>query len=787
VEFLSENEGIKEELQSGSEKEKMPLLPLRGVVVFPNMVIPLMVGRPRSMAALEKSMVENKLIMLAAQKNEGVDEPEPDDIFRAGTVAEIKQLIKLPDGSIKIIIEGLQRARIETIDDQEELFEVEVSRIEDIEETGDDMEALMRLVTDYFEDIVKNSKRIPHEVMMTISNIEEGGRLADILITHLNLKVEEQQSILEAVSARERLERLFNLLEREREILTAERRIESRIKQQVEKTQKEYYLREQLKAIKEELDSEEEDDEELAEYREKMEQALLPEEVREKVEKELERLGNMPAMSAEAVVVRNYLDCVLELPWQKEGTDRLDIEIADRILEEDHYALEDVKERILEYLAVRQLSPDLKSPIICLVGAPGVGKTSLARSVARALEKEFLRISLGGVRDEAEIRGHRRTYVGSRPGRIINAMRNAGVKNPLFLLDEVDKMSTDFRGDPSSALLEVLDPEQNYEFSDHYLEMPFDLSRVMFITTANVEHTIPPALLDRMEVIHLPGYTMEEKLEIARRHLIPRQLQEHALSENRFSIDDAALRALIREYTREAGVRTLERKLAALMRKAARAIVEKNVNTTCITAENLKDYLGPPLYRREEERDQSRVGVATGMAYTETGGDLLDIEVAVVPGSGELILTGKLGDVMKESAQAAMSYARSRQKHLGLPGDFHDKKDVHIHVPQGAVPKDGPSAGITIALALISALAEQAIPGDVALSGELTLRGRVLSVGGIKNKVLAAHRSGIRKIVLPGENEPQLEEIPADIRQEMEIKLVEHMDQVLTMLEKREE
>ncbi len=784
---MSETEEIKNELQSGADKEKMPLLPLRGVVVFPNMVIPLMVGRPRSMTALEKSMVENKLIMLAAQKNEEIDDPEPDDIFRAGTVAEIKQLIKLPDGSIKIIIEGLQRARIETIDDQEELFEVEVSRIEDIEEKGDDMEALMRLVTDYFEDIVKNSKRIPHEVMMTISNIEEGGRLADILITHLNLKVEEQQAILEAVSARERLEQLFNFLEREGEILTAERRIESRIKQQVEKTQKEYYLREQLKAIKEELDSEEEDDEDLAEYREKMEQGLLPEEVREKVEKELERLGNMPAMSAEAVVVRNYLDCVLELPWQKEGTDRLDIEIAHRILEEDHYALEDVKERILEYLAVRQLSPDLKSPIICLVGAPGVGKTSLARSVARALEKEFLRISLGGVRDEAEIRGHRRTYVGSRPGRIINAMRNAGVKNPLFLLDEVDKMSTDFRGDPSSALLEVLDPEQNHEFSDHYLEMPFDLSRVMFITTANVEHTIPPALLDRMEVIHLPGYTMEEKLEIARRHLIPRQLEEHALSESRFSIDDPALRTLIREYTREAGVRTLERKLGALMRKAARAIVEKNVNKTSITADNLKDYLGPPLYRREEERGRSRIGVATGMAYTETGGDLLDIEVAVVPGSGELILTGKLGEVMKESAQAAMSYARSRQEQLGLPGDFHDKKDVHIHVPQGAVPKDGPSAGITIALALISALAEQAIPGDVALSGELTLRGRVLGVGGIKNKVLAAHRSGIRKIVLPGENEPQLEEIPADIRQEMEIKLVEHMDQVLTMLEKREE
>ncbi len=775
-----------EEQKQIEEIEKMPLLPLRGVVVFPNMVIPLMVGRPKSMAALEKAMVENRLIMLAAQKNEEIDEPEPEDIYNLGTISEIKQLIKLPDGSIKIIIEGLSRAEIDSIQDNEEFFEVEVSQIEEVEEKEDDMEALIRLVTDYFEDIVKSSKRIPSEVMMTISNIEDGGRLADILVTHLNLKVREQQSVLEKISPRERLEKLFNYLEREREIMTAERRIESRIKQQVEKTQKEYYLREQLKAIKEELDSEEEDDEELFEYRERIEQAMLPEEVREKVEKELDRLSNMPQMSAEAVVVRNYLDCILELPWQKEGKDRLDIGVAEKILDEDHYGLEDIKDRILEYLAVRQLSPDLKSPIICLVGAPGVGKTSLARSVARALEKKFLRISLGGVRDEAEIRGHRRTYVGSRPGRIINAMRNAGVKNPLFLLDEVDKMSTDFRGDPSSALLEVLDPEQNHEFSDHYLEMPFDLSKVMFITTANVEHTIPPALLDRMEVIHLPGYTMEEKVEIARRHLLPRQIKEHALSEERFSITDQALRTLIREHTREAGVRTLERKLATLMRKVARSIVEKKVKKAKIDAKDLTDYLGPPLYRREEERGKSRVGVATGMAYTETGGDLLDIEVAVVPGSGKLILTGKLGEVMKESAQAAMSYARSRQKQLSLPDDFHEKRDVHIHVPQGAVPKDGPSAGITIALALISALSENPVPGDVALSGELTLRGRILGVGGIKNKVLAAHRTGIKKIFLPKETEPQLEDIPDDIRKDLEITLVEHMDQVLQLLEKRD-
>lgn len=763
-------------------RNTLPLLPLRGLVVFPNMVIPLMVGRAKSMVALEKAMVDERNILLCAQKDEEVEEPGPEDLYDLGTLAEIKQLIKLPDGSIKIIVEGLARARIQRFVQEETHFEVEIEEIQDEEEESKEIEALIRMVTEYFGEIVKLSKRIPMEVMVTISNIEEGGRLADLLVTHLNLKTSEQQEILEAVSPQKRLERIYQILEQELEIMSVERRIESRIRKQVEKTQKEYYLREQLKAIKEELGGFEEEEEELHEYREQLETLELPEEVREKVNKELDRLSIMPPMSAEAVVVRNYLDCIFELPWGEESTDRLDIQVCQEILDEDHYALEDVKERILEYLAVRQLSPESKSPILCLVGAPGVGKTSLARSVARALEKKFVRISLGGVRDEAEIRGHRRTYVGSRPGRIINAMRNLGVKNPVFLLDEVDKMSTDFRGDPSAALLEVLDPEQNHEFSDHYLEVPFDLSRVMFITTANNEHTIPPALLDRMEVIHLPGYTEEEKVQIAKRHLLPRQLKQHALTEETFQIPDDGVRQLIRLYTREAGVRTLERKLATLMRKVARELVEGKKETSYIDEESVQTYLGPPLYRRDQQEKKDRIGVATGVAYTDTGGDILDVEVAVIPGSGKLILTGHLGDVMKESAKAALTYARSRQEELDLLAQFHEKRDVHIHVPQGAIPKDGPSAGITIAVALISALSGKGVPATIAMSGEITLRGNIMSVGGIKTKVLAAHRHGIRRVILPEENEPQLEEVPEYIRQDMEFILVQHMDEVMGTL-----
>lgn len=763
------------------EKIVLPLLPLRGVVVFPHMVIPLMVGRPKSMLALDKAMVEERQIMFVAQLDETTDEPSAKDIYKTGTIGEIKQLIKLPDGSVKIIVEGLYRANILNLSDNGDYLEVEAEKVVETLGKPTEVEALMRLVVQYFEDIVKISKRIPVEVMINIANIEDGGRLADILITHLNLKVKEQQSILEASSHPRRLERLFNILEKELEILTVERKIESRIRKQVEQTQKEYYLREQLKAIKEELGSED-DGLEIDDYREKVEKIALPQEVRKKVDKEIDRLSAMPAMSAEAVVVRNYLDCIVELPWGQQSADRLDVDTAKKILDEDHYGLEDVKERILEYLAVRQLSPDLRTPIFCLVGAPGVGKTSLARSIARALEKKFLRISLGGVRDEAEIRGHRRTYVGSRPGRIINAMRNAGVNNPVFLLDEIDKMSKDFRGDPSAALLEVLDPEQNHEFSDHYLEVPFDLSKIMFITTANVEYTIPPALLDRMEVIHLSGYTGEEKANIAKNHLIPRQLKEHALTEETFVLEDSGLQTIIKRYTREAGVRTLERKIAALMRKVARAIVEEKLIAEIVKEENVSTYLGPPPYRKDEIREGLRIGVATGMAYTESGGDLLDIEVAVVPGKGKLILTGHLGDVMKESAQAALSYARSRQEALNLPADFYGKNDIHIHVPEGAVPKDGPSAGITIAVALISALSGREVPGNVAMSGEITLRGRVLPVGGIKMKVLASHRGGIMKIILPAENKPQLEDIPEYIRKELDIKLVTHMDDVLEYL-----
>lgn len=769
------------------KKTKYPLLPLRGLVVFPNMVIPLMVGREKSMAALEKAMLDERLIVLCAQLDDEVEDPSLADIYRVGTLAEVKQLIKLPDGSIKIIVEGLNRIKIDDLTDEEEYLEAIVDpSVEDEETTKQDnkeMKALMRLVTDYFGDIVKLSKRIPMEVMVTISNIEQGGRLADLLVTHLNLQVEKQQEILQTLNAYSRLEKLYNILEQELEIITMERKIESKIRKQVEKTQKEYYLREQLKAIREELGAEEEEDDEIAEYRQKIDKANLPLDVQEKVEKELERLFNMPQMSAEAVVVRNYLDCIFELPWQNESKDLLDIDVAAKILNQDHHALNDVKERILEYLAVRQLSPDLKSPILCLVGAPGVGKTSLAKSIARALAKKFIRISLGGVRDEAEIRGHRRTYVGSRPGRIINAMRNVQVKNPVFLLDEIDKMSTDFRGDPSSALLEVLDPEQNHQFSDHYLEVPFDLAKVMFITTANTEYTIPPALLDRMEVIQLSGYTEEEKVKIAQDHLIPRQRKQHALKAQKFKLPEDSLKALIRQYTNEAGVRTLERKLAALMRKIARSIVEGKKRIPTIKADQLPEYLGPPLYDNTDIDKEKRIGVATGVAYTESGGDLLDIETAIIPGSGKLLLTGKLGDVMKESAQAALSYARSRHDKLDLAPDFHKEKDIHIHVPQGAVPKDGPSAGITIAVSLISALSEKVIRGDIAMTGELTLRGRVLAVGGIKNKVLAAHRAGVRTLILPKKNKPQLEEVPEYIRQQMTFYLVEHMDEVLKHLQ----
>ncbi|MBC7104409.1 MAG: endopeptidase La, partial [Firmicutes bacterium] len=642
-----------------------------------------------------------------------------------------------------------------------------------------EVEALMRSLVHHFEQYVKLSKRIPPETVVSIVNLEDPGRLADVIAAHLSLRIEDKQAILEAVNITERLEKLCAIVVRELEIVELERRINIRVRKQMEKTQKEYYLREQMKAIQKELGEKEDRTAEAEEYREKIAEAGLPPEVAEKALKEVEKLEKMPPMAAEATVVRNYLDWLIALPWSKSTEDRLDIKAAEAILEEDHYGLQKVKERILEYLAIRQLAPQMKGPILCFIGPPGVGKTSLGKSIARALGRKFVRISLGGVRDEAEIRGHRRTYVGALPGRIIQGMRQAGSKNPVFLLDEIDKMSTDFRGDPASALLEVLDPEQNVGFSDHYIEVPFDLSQVMFITTANVQHTIPRALFDRMEIIYISGYTEEEKVQIALRHLIPKQLKEHGLSGEMLRISEGAVRRIIREYTRESGVRNLERQIATICRKTAKDIVGGKHQRAKVSAGNINYYLGTPRFRYGVAEKEDETGVATGLAWTEVGGDTLAVEVGLCPGKGQLILTGKMGEVMKESAQAAYSYVRSRARQLGIADDFHERWDIHIHIPEGAIPKDGPSAGIAMATALASALTGRKVRHEVAMTGEITLRGRVLPVGGTKEKVLAAHRAGIKKVILPVENRKDLEEIPRNVKGKMEFLFVDHMDQVL--------
>lgn len=761
---------------------EIPLLASRGVVVFPHMVIPLLVGRDKSIEALEKAMLNEKEILVTTQKDETVEEPGKDDLYLVGTVTEVKQLVKLPNGMIKVIVEGVRRGRILEFINDDEFFEVKVEVVgNDILSTDTEIKALMRSVLDGFQEYIKYNRNLPAETMISVSNIEEPGQLADIIASHLELKFKDEQILLEAIDIKERLNNLLKIIHDEIEVLKVEQQIQYKVKEQVEKTQKEYYLREQLKAIKEELDVDDEDLE-IVEYRERMEELVLPERVAEKIEDEIAKLSKTPNMSPEATVIRNYLDCVLDLPWGTLKEDHIDLKRSEEILNEDHYGLQDVKERILEYLAVRKLAPGKKSPILCLIGAPGVGKTSLGRSVARALDREFVRISLGGVRDEAEIRGHRRTYIGSRPGRVINAMREAGSQNPVFLLDEVDKMTADFRGDPSAALLEVLDPELNNEFTDHYLELPFDLSQVLFITTANVAYTIPSPLLDRMEVIELPGYTDEEKVQIAEKYLLPRIMDEHGLNDEKINISTNTIYQLIREYTREAGVRNLERKMAAVARKVSKEIVEGRERQARVTTQNLEKYLGVPRFKYEKSAKENRIGVATGMAYTQTGGDILDIEVAVVKGKGKLILTGSLGDVMKESAQAALSYIRSKYKDLGLEEDFYEKYDLHIHVPEGAVPKDGPSAGITITAALVSALIRKPLRGDFSMTGEITLRGRVLPVGGIKTKILAARRAGLKKIILPEENRKNFKEMDKKIRRDISIHFVEHMDQVLELV-----
>ena len=762
-----------------AQKRLIPLLPLRGILVFPYMIIHLDVGREKSISALEEAMVHDRLIMLSTQKDAQNDQPQAEDIFPIGTVAEIKQLLKLPGGTIRVLVEGLHRAEIISFEEEDPYYKVEIEEFNVFEGKTPEVEALTRSVNHQFEQWVKLSKKIPSETMMSVVTVEDPGRLADLIASHLSLKIEDKQVLLDAVGVKERLEKLCDIIAREMEILELEKKINVRVRKQIEKTQKEYYLREQLKAIQKELGDKDDRMAEVDEYRQRMKEQELPKEVADRINKEIERLEKMPPMVAESAVIRTYLDCLLALPWNTETVDSLDVETAEAILAEDHYGLEKVKERILEYLSIRQLTKSMKGPILCLVGPPGVGKTSIARSIARSMERKFVRVSLGGVRDEAEIRGHRRTYVGAMPGRIIQGVRTGGTKNPVFLLDEVDKMNADFRGDPSSALLEVLDPEQNNTFSDHYVDLPFDLSRILWVVTANIMHNIPRPLLDRMEIISIPGYTEEEKIQIAKRYLIPKQMREHGLTEKEVVFSEGTVQKVIRDYTREAGVRNLERTIATLCRKTARQIVQNKRTTVKITTQNLHTFVGAPKYRHAQAEQKHEVGVATGLAWTEVGGDVLATEVSIMKGKGKLTLTGKLGEVMRESAQAGFSYIRTKALALGIDEEFHEKMDIHIHLPEGAIPKDGPSAGITMATAVASALTGKPVRSDVAMTGEITLRGRVLPVGGIKEKVLAAHRAGIKTIIMPKENKRDLDEIPVNVKRNLEFVLVDHMDDVL--------
>ncbi len=761
---------------------KLPLLPLRGILVFPNMVIHLDVGRERSMAAIEEAMLGDRTVLLASQKETEIDTPTTEDIYSIGTVAEIKQLLKLPGGTMRVLVEGICRGKILKYIAEEPYFTVLVEEHQEGEKGRTiDLEALRRGVIHQFEEYAKLSKKIPTETLGTVLVVEEPGRLADIVASHLNLKVQDKQLVLEAINVEQRLEQLTELIMREIEILELERRIGLRVRKQMEKAQKEYYLREQMKAIQKELGEKDERQVEADDYREKVAKAKFPKEVDQKALKEIERLEKMPPSSAEGTVVRTYLDWLLALPWNKATRDKIDLSKAEEILNSDHYGLDKVKERILEFLAIRKLTPKMKSPILCFVGPPGVGKTSLAKSIARALDRKFVRMSLGGVRDEAEIRGHRRTYIGALPGRVIQGMRSAGTRNPVFLFDEIDKMTSDFRGDPASAMLEVLDPEQNNSFADHYLEVPFDLSQTLFIMTANSLHTVPRPLLDRMEVISLSGYTEDEKVNIAKRFLVAKQLKAHGLTEDILPIEEDALLKLVQGYTRESGVRNLEREVAAVCRKVATRWVKEAWSPHQLNEEDLESLLGVPRYHFQMAEKNPEIGAVTGLAYTEVGGDVLMIEVTPLPGKGNLTLTGKLGDVMKESAQAGWTFVRAHAFELGIPEDFYDKVDLHIHVPEGAIPKDGPSAGITMATAIASALAKRAVRSDLAMTGEITLRGNVLPIGGLKEKVLAAHRAGIKVIVLPEKNRKDLEEIPKSVRQVMEFHFVSRMEEVLEL------
>ncbi|MCP4868298.1 MAG: endopeptidase La [Proteobacteria bacterium] len=760
----------------------IPLLPLRDIVVFPYMVIPLFVGREKSIAALQQAMATDKEIFLAAQKSAKTNEPGPEDIFQTGTLSVIMQMLRLPDGTVKVLVEGKRRATIRRYVGDDDYFSVEVVPHTDDGTTTVGLEALMRSIKSAFENYVKLEKRIPPEMLLTISNIDNPAKLADILAAQLNLKLPDKQKLLETSEPQERLEDLLRNIQSEIEILQVQKRIRSRVKKQMEKTQREYYLNEQMQAIQRELGEKDEFKNELQELESRVAEKQLPDEARAKCEKELRKLKLMSPMSAEATVVRTYIDWVLDLPWQDYTDEKLELDFAEQVLEEDHYGLRKVKERIVEYLAVQAMVEKMKGPILCLVGPPGVGKTSLARSIARATGRDFVRLSLGGVRDEAEIRGHRRTYIGALPGKLIQRLKKCGSNNPVFLLDEIDKMSADFRGDPASALLEVLDPEQNSAFNDHYLDLDYDLSRVFFITTANTLSGIPIPLQDRMEIIRLSGYTEMEKLAIARQYLVPRQMEDHGLTADHVEIRNTAVQEIVRRYTRESGVRNLEREVGSVCRKVARKVLTDRARDEetheIITPQRIHKLLGVPKFRFGTAEADDVVGFVNGLAWTQVGGELVPIEAAVVPGKGKLILTGQLGDVMQESAQAAMTYLRSRSQVFGLARDFYAEIDIHMHIPEIG-PVDGPSAGITICTAICSALLGIPIRKDVAMTGEVTLRGRVRPIGGLKEKVLAAHRGGIRHVLIPAENAKDVPEIPQAIRQEVTIQVVEHMDQVL--------
>jgi len=763
------------------EPYSIPLLPLRDVVIFPHMVAPLFVGREKSIRALEEAMNNDKKILLSAQKDAKTNDPGPDDIHSVGTIGNIVQMLRLPDGTVKVLVEGQNRATLKSFHDENKFFSVEV---EDLPETNDvnaETNAMMRTVIEAFEEYAKLNKKVPTETLVTVSSIEESGKLSDTIASHLNFKLADKQEILECLDCAERLEILYRKIESELEILQVEKKIRNRVKKQMEKAQKEYYLTEQMKAIQKELGDKDDLKSEIAEFEDQLKKKDIPEDIQKRIEKEIKKLKNMSSMSAEATVVRNYIDWLVTLPWNSDITDdEVSIDKAQNVLDEDHFGLEKPKERITEFLAVRALTSKQKGPILCLVGPPGVGKTSLAKSVARAMGRKFVRMSLGGVRDEAEIRGHRRTYIGALPGKIIQGMKKAGSKNPVFLLDEVDKIGTDFRGDPSSALLEALDPEQNIAFNDHYLEVDYDLSQVLFITTANVLHTIPWALQDRMEIIKLSGYTELEKGKIARKYLVPKQLENNGLTETNAKFPDKALNFLIQRYTREAGVRTLEREIGTLCRKTAKEVVKNGKDFSLnINSKLIQKFLGVPKFKHGEIEDKNQIGMSTGLAWTEVGGELLNVEVSIVPGKGTFTVTGKLGEVMQESTRAAMSYVRSRAKRLGLERSFYQKVDIHVHVPEGAQPKDGPSAGIAMATAILSALIQKKVRRDLAMTGEITLRGRVLPIGGLKEKILAAHRGGVKVVIIPEENKKDLPDIPKEVLKDVKVIAVEHMDEVI--------